>query len=299
MAFDNKWWHLLIWLLTIACGDKTKQLKEAAMITTVDTIVTVQKQSGPAVDTVVSQFKTYLNTLDDTQVNNVKAAYLNYRLIFQNRPSALCNSGYALFESFYNQVYNRANESSVLQMTNSKRKDEFKAALLSYGFELAQQEGEWYYKQNREFISKQFYTFVSPEMKDFLELMLKESKAPYASEGGLNIQPKELAERFVWWNRFCMTHPDFILKIYSENNATVYADILINGMENTPQFTGEQPMLNNYYKEAYDYMLKQYSTVSFVKKFAPYYQALLKNDEMEIAAFLARWLPYEIPNDAE
>jgi hypothetical protein len=250
-------------------------------------------------DSVVHQYEKYLRTLDASQVNNVKAAYMNYNMLFQHKSTAVCDSGYALFESFYNQVYNRANESPIPAMTNPKRVEEFKTALLTYGFELAQQEGEWYYKQNRSFVSKQFYSLVSPAMKEFLEQMLKESKAPYASEGGLNIQPKELVERFVWWNRFCIAQPDFSLKAYSENNATVYADILISGIENTPQFAGQKGVLNKYYREAYDYMLKQYSMFSFVKKFEPYYQALLKNDEMEISAFLAKWLPYEIPYDGE
>jgi hypothetical protein len=250
-------------------------------------------------DSVVHQYEKYLETLDATQVNNVKAAYMNYNMLFQHKSTAVCDSGYALFENFYTQVYNLANESPVPEAVNSKRLAEFKTALLTYGFELAQQEGEWYYKQNRSFISKQFYGMISPVMKEFLEQMLKESKAPYASEGGLNIQPKELVDRFIWWNRFCIAQPDFALKAYSENNAKVYADILISGIENTPQFAGEKGVLNKYYREAYDYMLKQYCMVSFVKKFESYYQALFKNDEMEISAFLAKWLPYEIPYDGK
>jgi hypothetical protein len=297
MEFDASF-RWILFLFMMACNQKVKKLNEAPNIP-VTGAVTAGTAKEQKTDSLSATYRLYLKGLDETQVNNVKAAYLNYKWVFAGKTSAECDSGYALFESFYMQVYNRANESPVPHFANSKRLQEFKDSLKSYGFELAQQEGEWYYKQNRDFIATHFYTSVSPAMKEYLEQMLEESKAPYASEGGLNIEPNELVDRFIWWNQFCKNNKNFLLKTFSDEKAITYGTVIISGIENAPLFSGKDEQLTSYYKDAYMYLLNNYKDVDFVKKFEGYYQSLLKKDDMEISAFLARWLPYETPYDKE
>jgi hypothetical protein len=285
---------VLLFLLILACKGRNAAVVHEQADSTAGR-VSITSQSIPVQDSAVKMYHSFLNGLDETQVNHVKTAYLNYKWMLAGKTAAQCDSAYAFFERFYMQVYNRANESPVPQFANPKRLQQFKDSLKVYGFELAQQEGEWYYKQNRDFIATHFYKFVSPVMKEYLELMLKESKTPYASEGGLNIKPRQLADRFIAWNEFCRLHKDFILKTFSENYATLYGTILIQGIENTPLLTGEPQHLNIYYTEAYDYLLSNYSHLSYVPKFNAYKAVLLNNDEFEVSAFQAKWLPYEVP----
>jgi hypothetical protein len=286
--------YIFTFAVLAACGEANTKTSNADATTTAAVFAEQPVQSLPT-DTVVKQYEGCLKTLDASQINNVKAACLNYQWMFKSKDVTTCDSGYALFESFYNRVYDLANNNRPVISNNPKRLKEMKEALLSYGFEFAQQEGEWYYKQNRNFISEEFGRHVSPVMKQFIGLMQKESEKTYATEGGLNIPPQLFAQRFIEWNEFSRMYPDFILKTYSENYAVLYGSILIQGIENTPLLTGEPEHLNIFYTDAYDYLLEKYSHISYTAKFKEYKAALLAKDEYEVAAFQAKWLPYEVP----
>jgi hypothetical protein len=285
---------LYAFVLFTACSSIGKQSDAEVFIYPDSTAVSADTTLA-FTDTPVQQYEAYLKTLDASQVNNVRAAYLNYEWMFKNQSTAVCDSGYALFESFYNLVFGMANNTPPVVSVNPERLKQMKEALLSYGFEPAQMEGEWYYQQNRKVIHSFFSKYVSKEMNAFMEMMYNEDSNKYASEGGLNISAKELVQRFIQWNEFCRTQPGFILKLNAEEYAILYGSILIQGIENTPLQTGEPKQLNSYYADAYDELLSKYNHISYVPKFKAYKEALLNNDEMAVSAFHARWLPYEVP----
>lgn len=285
---------LFAYVLVISCSSLSKQ-PDAAVLVQSDATAPSRDTAFSLTDTPVQRYEAYLKTLDASQVNNVKAAYLNYEWMFKNQSTAVCDSGYALFDRFYNMVFGMADNTPPVVSANPERLKQMKEALLSYGFEPAQMEGEWYYKQNRKVIHSFFSKYVSKEMNAFIDMMYNEDSATYASEGGLNIPAKELVQRFIQWNEFCRTHPGFILKLNTEEYAILYGSILIQGIENTPLQTGEPKQLNRYYADAYDELLSKYNHISYVPKFKAYKEALLKNDEMAVSAFQAQWLPYEVP----
>lgn len=285
---------IFAYVLVTACSGLSKQ-PDATVLVQSDSTAPSKDKGLSLTDTQVQRYEAYLKTLDASQVNNVKAAYLNYEWMFKNQSAVVCDSGYALFDRFYNLVFGMANNTPPVVSGNPQRMKQMKEALLTYGFESVQMEGEWHYKQNRKVIRTFFRQYVSNEMNVFIDMMYNEDSATYASEGGLNIPANELVRRFIQWNEFCRTHPQFLLKLNAEEYTILYGNILIQGVENTPLQTGESKQLSKYYADAYDELLSKYNHISYVPKFKAYKEALLINDEMSVSAFQAQWLPYEVP----
>jgi hypothetical protein len=281
-------------LFSICCTQNKQATKPVNL--KADTIINKlnEKRAAKSNDSILLQFKNYLNSLDKEQMNNVRAALLNYEWLFRNRDTAVCDSGYALFHEFYGSTYGHVQEQKP-PVLNPKRKNEFLQQIKLYGFKIAQYEGVDYYTEDRDSISPRFYSYISPTMKSFLQqLTIETNKRAAESEGGLTISPEELVDRYVFWQRFGKTNKNFILKTTVFLYGTSYATKLVNGTENTPlQIEGK---LNEVYKKAFDYMFAAYENEPFVQFYKRYYQALLKNDQTAIHEFREWFDSYENKN---
>lgn len=94
-----------LFIITTAACTQQKQAAKPVNATVDTAAVTMLLQQPAKTDgNVLAQYKNYLSSLDKPQPNNVKAALLNYQWLFAQKDTTLCDSGYALFNEFYEET---------------------------------------------------------------------------------------------------------------------------------------------------------------------------------------------------
>ncbi len=236
----------------------------------------------------------------------MSAAAEKYKTLFKGQSNSLADSGYVLFEKFYLRTSNTINDVHYKDTTDytplvvlpyagappvklSKKLNTYRQAMEANGFQVAMTEGFTYLLQERDFIAKHFYPFVSPTLKQFLVQLNKENKEGFQEDAGLTIGPTQLVDRVIWWENFVQKHPDFILLKHAEAERKAYLSTLLTGMDNSPILSFDDNKLDPYYAEAYQYLNKKAPTSKTNEVLKPYYEALQKGDTAKAYTLLTRY----------
>lgn len=272
----------LITAVLLSCNSKKEEAKTASLHT--DTAPKQLQQAEKSSPAVRAEYETYLKSLDKEQPNHVKAAILNYEWLFKNSDTAICDSGYALFNEFYEEVGRYMQNHQSPEDIPVKRKKEMLKQLKQYGFTTEATEGTLIYINDRDSVNPKFYPFVSASMKQFMQQQHQETNhGRSGGEGSMAITPEIFAERYVFWQRFMQQHPDFLLKHWVFAYSRSYAEDLVFGMENTPlQIDG---VITATYNTIYQRLFDTYSNEPFVACYKKYYEALKNNDAVFIESY--------------
>jgi hypothetical protein len=272
----------LITAVILSCNSKKEAAKTVSPHT--DTVTKQLQQAEKSSPAVLAEYETYLKSLDKEQPNHVKAAILNYEWLFKTSNAAICDSGYALFNEFYEEVGRYMQNHQSPEDIPAKRKKEMLKQLKQYGFTTEPAEGTFIYTNDRDSVNPKFYPFVSATMKQFMQQQhLETNKGRSGGEGSMAISPEIFAERYVFWQRFMQQHPDFLLKHWVFAYSRSYAEELVFGMENTP--LQNEGSITETYNTIYRQLFDKYSNEPFVACYKPYYEALKKNDAAFIESF--------------
>ncbi len=225
-----------------------------------------------------------------------------YTSLFKGQPSSMADSGYVIFEKFYRRVDNTINEIHFQDSTDYKplvlvydepnplaltqKLKDYNNKMIANGFEVDMTEGATYLKQDRDFIAKHFYSFISPVLKEYLVQVNKDHKEGFSEDGGLTISPVQLADRVIWRENFLRKHPDFIFRKSAESERKSYLATLFEGMDNTPVLSFEDGKLDPSYAEAYQYLQKKAPQSPASKLIKPYFAALQKQDTSKANSLL-------------
>lgn len=273
---------VLLLVTFFSCTSKKEAAKPATLQT--DTVTKQQQQPVKEDHAVLTEYESYLQSLDKEQPNHVKAAILNYEWLFKNCGKAVCDSGYALFNEFYEETGRYMQNHQSPEDIPAKRKKEMLQQMKQYGFGLEATEGTFIYTNDRDSINPKFYPFVSATMKQFMQQQHQETNHGHsAGEGSIAISPEIFAERYVFWQRFMQQHPDFLLKHWVFAYSRSYAEDLVFGMENTP--LQNEGTLTATWQKIYQLLFDKYSNEQFVACYKPYYEALKNNDADFIESF--------------
>lgn len=276
---------IILFLIPVfSCTSKKEAAKPATIQTDTVTKQLAQQQSVKEDHAVLTEYESYLQSLDKEQPNHVKAAILNYEWLFKNCGTAVCDSGYALFNEFYEEVSRYMQNHQSPEDIPVKRKKEMLQQMKQYGFGLEATEGTFIYTNDRDSINPKFYPFVSAIMKQFMQQQHQETNhGRSGGEGSMAISPEIFAERYVFWQRFMQQHPDFLLKHWVFAYSRSYAEDLVFGMENTP--LQNEGTLTATWQKIYQRLLDKYSNEPFVACYKTYYEALKNNDTVFIESF--------------
>lgn len=257
-----------------------------------------QQQTGTSENTSFTSprgaYEHYLAHLDSTDITHVSKAAEKFAALFQGQPQPLADSGYVLFEKFYQRVDNIINDlhykdttdySSLVLLPNepapknlSKKLEGYRKLLAANGFNVAMTEGYTYLQQDRDFIAKHFYPFLSPTLQEYLVQLNKENKEGFQEDAGLTIGPTQLADRVIWWENFIKKHPDFILLKAAKAEKKSYLTTLFEGMDNSPVLNYDNNKLDVYFAEAYLHLQKKDPTSEANRLIKPFHTALQKGD---------------------
>ena len=240
--------------------------------------------------TALSAYQSFIDTLDSLDVNTASLAAQKYQILFQQEEAPIRDSGYILFNNYYEKLERNLNELHVKDTadyyallpgyttnkrnTPTDRQKQYVESLHKNGFQLASAEGMTYIIPDLDVISSWFDAYVTPTMKEYLIQLNKENKEGFAADAGITISPQQLVDRTTWWEGFIKRNPSFVLLNETKEQRKYLFTVLILGMENTPVKSYQNGDLEPFYKTAYDYLQKTYPESETNQLVAPYYKAL-------------------------
>lgn len=245
----------------------------------------------------LKKYDNYLKTLNLTKHYSTSIAANKYKELFISENLSVKDSAFVLFEIFYDSIENKMNElhwddktdySVLFYNTNNVDKIQIPDIVLNYrndlidnGFDIAMGVGLTYIKQDRYFISKNFYKLISPTMKDyctFLNLVIREGTL---NDAAFVISPTRLAERIIWLENFIYSNTQFLLINDSISYYKCFLYLLLNGSNNS-SILDDNDMINQNFIDAYNYVILEYPQSKTAKLVSPLYQ-FLKNKQKEKA----------------
>lgn len=254
---------------------------------------------------VLLQYDRYIAGLDTESVEMGGQALDTFQLLFKKQPAAVCDTAFYVFNQFQSKLSNYLNmhmeedsikyEDFIFSDENnkmpalSKKQKAVKQKLDKGAFGLGATEGEAYITQDQHLLLQLFAKYVTPVMKQYLAQLDKEQKEGFDEEGGLVIEPDQLADRTVWWEQFSQANPNFI---YSKEAAKSYNLLLYVLMEGEGDNGARQyhyndsdvvdtVSLSEYHKTAWTYMQKKHPQSQATAIVTPHLNAWLKNDTTE------------------
>ncbi len=298
-------------LLTAVCfgcnsSDKKEPIKDAPKRSANATNKPPLFQYG---NPVLLQYDRYVDGLDTQLVEMSSQAIDTFKLLFKDQPAEVRDTALYIFEQFHSRVsmytYLRMETDSINYEQILYEKDENgkpyklsqkqidrKKALDQNGFLLASSEGQTFIDPNQQFIATQFGKYVSAPMNQYLTQLGKEQKDGYEVDAGLTIEPKELAERAVWWENFSRSVENTKF-LYAKDASKQYRYVLytvMEGMDNTPvadyvsdSTASSKIQLSEYFNTAWSYLKEKYPAAKITQTVMPYYNAFLKKDSAEIS----------------
>ena len=257
---------------------------------------------------ILNEYKRFVTSLDPRSEKSTTVAADKYAELFSGADKKVCDSAYVVFDQLYQKVENNLNDKlvndksfadfpcitydslGVKEQPFERRFLPFKKSIEKNGFRIDCPEGMAEIGQDRSFVAKHFYAFVSPVMKQFLEGLRKEYDQVFSADAGISISPKEYVDRLIGWENFNRANPNFILSREAKSHQVQLFHFFLTGMDNTPivdseydengEIVGET--IDPYFVEAYAYLNKKYPNSETNALVKPYKMALLKKDRVKI-----------------
>jgi hypothetical protein len=234
-----------------------------------------------------NQYAVFIKSLNFTDPENATKAAAKYTTLFKGREAATCDTAFLIFSNYYDKLslelddtYQRATTMADSELTGKRKPEKLRTNAGNYlsklknnGFDIAKDKGIAYVGQDRDFIALWFYDDVSPVMKMYLEQLNKENKNVYIKNAAITISAKQLVEREIWWEQFVNEHPGFISIADAVIHQKSYLQALLQGTDKT-WIIDDNNDLNDFFNEAYSYLLNKYPSSAVAKLVAPYYAFL-------------------------
>ncbi|RFM30124.1 hypothetical protein [Deminuibacter soli] len=247
------------------------------------------------------QYDAYIASLDTAKATSLPLAAQKFRVLFKGQPAPVCDTAYYIFEHLAGCIQNSLNT----QMSNDKstsyevlalhevngHKPVIHAGLKDYvtqlkenGFAIAAEEDVPRVVFCRDFAPAYVYSYVSATMKQYLEQLNRENREGLDIDAELVVSPQQLAERAIWWERFCgeRTLQSFIFSAGALHKKQEYRNLLLRGSDDTPLLEGET--LAGYYRDAYRYISLHYPHTQTDSMLVLYTAALQRKDSAALKA---------------
>lgn len=138
--------------------------------------------------------------------------------------------------------------------------DDFFKKLAANGLWVSQAEGNFFVEPDPAAVAKHVAMKCTNAMRDYLAQVAKETKFPTAEDNGLIVNPKEVAERMLFWENFSQKNERFVLKNECENDFRDNLSTLIFGLNNTPAFDYDSKELQPEFRDAYEWLVREHGS---------------------------------------
>lgn len=253
-------------------------------------------------------YHAFLDHLASDKAENVSIAVEKYKTLYNGQPVTSADTGFVLFENFYQKVNDELNlvheydtTEYFISLVNdseepvSKQLQEYRDLVHANGFLVDYQDGGTYLKQNRSFIARHFYPFVGSTMQKYLVQVEKENEDGFSTDGGIFITETEFVNRILWWENFVKQNPTFVMIWQSKGKQKDYLTYFLEGMDNTPLMDmADSTKVNPYFVAGYKHLDKIAPASEANRLVKPYFQALQKGDKATANQLLEEYRKKEL-----
>lgn len=230
--------YLLLLTSVIAVSCTGKQQSETAK-TNEDSVslISLEQQLGQA-DEPLAKFK-LLNQIAKVKAKTLSAdEFSNYFLDFKTQLESLITQINANEEEYLYQRYGLHHDDSGNEITPPDWVQEKEKSYADAGLQFKHiGEGQVMIHPADDYYSKNFDSFLTPEIKDYLKL--KENDGKIVSDGGLWVEAKELADEILKYERFIANHPHSKLLNEVKEQYHFYQNIYLTGIDNWPRMNSQ------------------------------------------------------------
>lgn len=283
-------------IITTSCQPKTKtESEQKNNYNTGDSMKVVTE--NPA----ITEFRTFVNTLDSADANSALLATDKYKSMFTGKSQGLCDTAFVIFHNLMDTLLISQNEKILIDTADyqsfingkkvSRKISDYYNSLLKKGFMVKQTDGTLYIDLNYDFIFVNFLPFVSEPMNLYLTEMKLENIEGFAQGDTINILPEKHVERVIWYENFIAKYPNFVMIENCKNYRKAYFTYLLNGYNNTTLYTNaETNELSPYFTKAYEFLITQYPNSETTAQTQPYYQAIQQKQMSTVNDILKKYV---------
>ncbi len=239
---------------------------------------------------IITGLELFAKTFDKSNSTmNDKALF--YYIEFQSKVMAQLDkdvAGHPDIESINNIAYG---DSSV----TSKGAWEYMRTMDENGLKFGVSEGYVFVKRKPEVIEQYFYSNLTDGTKEFFKQFAKESDQELASDAGIIIPIRDVADRIVFWDLFLSRYPDHVFSNYAYNELKSDRYYLMSGMENTPAYDYETKKVNPEFASSFEYITGTYPNTKSGNIFKGLLAVLVKNDSIrteEVDNYIGKYSPW-------
>ena len=237
------------------------------------------KENGPDLNKVAA-FTTYLKTLPTKSLQSGGKAWKYVESQFGNASGPLADAVYILLNQFlfrmevegeyYNQVeampWTEEDYRAIQKDQFDLQKYPESRAFHQNGFRLEVGEGNVYPVADWQRLYDFFGPKVSPVMKRYLDQEVVEKREVETEDAGIVIPIEQIAERAVFWERFNLENPTFVLSDQTQISARWTRELLFFGADNTPLFDFETKQIQPEFKAAWQLVQEKYPGTQVAQK---------------------------------
>lgn len=281
-----KYITLLLGVCLLSACQSSKKEEKAANNYNVDESVTNTTEHPK-----ITELRRFISTCDTTDITSASALINKYKEIFSGQSIGLCDTAYTIYQAYIDRLDKMLNDSLQIDTTDysplfesgkpAKHLVTYKTRLNQNGFKLTNSMGLLYVEQDRGYVAKNLYPFLSPTMKMYLDEIKRENEQGFALDDQISIRPKQLVDRILWYDNFLKTNTAFLYLQNCKDYRKAYLTYLVTGYgkSKVTEDTGE---LIPYFSEAYRYLAKYPDSDSYVL-LQPYIDALRQKQTQKAA----------------
>jgi hypothetical protein len=200
---------VLVLLMLAACRQKPAKSTIDKKGTSLQKVV---KRREPAIvykTPLLNEYASFIDSISSPKIENSTVAAKKYQSLFKSAGADIRDTAFTIFDKYYERLTDKLDNSAERESmdldtyfaySNTHPKVPQKVAqyvktLTENGFRVGEEEGMCYIQQDRDFLVKWFYKYVSSPMKEYLIQLNKENKLIYMEDAGIIINYDELVDR--------------------------------------------------------------------------------------------------------
>ncbi len=145
------------------------------------------------------------------------------------------------------------------------------------GYKLSTSEGMHYLEIDYDQIFKLYSSYISEQVKLYLEIMAAESNKHFAADASLTIGLDELAGRIIKTEQFISNYPNFTRVNEIKRMHGYYLIAYLLGLNNSPAFDYETLKLKDSFQKSYDNTVSSYQNTKLAGTLEEYLALLKKS----------------------
>lgn len=220
----------------------------------------------------LTQFTTFLKTLDAKKLESGKKAWDYVKANFADAKGSLADAAFVLLEQYLFRMEREGEFYTITEKMEWKEQDykdlfenkfdmnryPMTKSLAENGFQLATGEGMVFPVVDWNMLSAFFSGKVTAPMASYLKEETVENNLTMYDDGGIIVPLTVIADRAAFWEKFNKDYPYFVRKEETSESERWMRLIMVNGSDNTPTSDYESMMITEDFKKAWAYIAEKY-----------------------------------------